>query len=181
MVSFYFPKPSNRDRPSQTTMASPHSRTGKTTYTGPRYNYKHPTLGPLTGRLVTLANFPTSPAVQFRSIPYAAVPKRFSPSQLCTSIPLEFDGRIHNDFTNYGAACPQLGAVNDAWADPYGGWLEDEKDIEFDEFTCLTLTISVPLFCLEELEKDCEQKVPVMIYVHGMCITFQRIAPSKQG
>ena len=138
----------------------------KKAYTGPRYTFSHSELGTLTGRIVDLHHFPDSPVVQFRSIPYATIPKRFLPSVLATEIPDNFDDRPPRDFTNFGAACPQIGGANLNWADPYGGWFEDELELEFDEFTCLTVTVSVPKAHLDDVKKGV--KLPVMVYLHGL-------------
>jgi carboxylesterase type B len=108
--------------------------------------------------------FPGFPVVQFRSVPYATIPKRFSPSVPLRHVPSVFDGRPSRDFTNYGAACPQIGGAHPSWCDPYGGPLQDDLNLEFDEFTCLTVSISVPE---SQLVSDTATKLPVMVYVHG--------------
>ena len=136
----------------------------KQPYAGPRHTLSHPQLGDLTGRLVTPNHFPNYPVVQFRSIPYATAPKRFAPSVPLADIPSTFDHRPHRDFTQFGAACPQTAAMNPMWFDAYGGPLEDDHNLEFDEFTCLNLTISVPE---SQLATSTEKKLPVMIYIHG--------------
>jgi carboxylesterase type B len=154
-------------------MAQSTTRIPKKAYTGLRYTFSHADLGDLTGRLVKSQHFPDHPIVQFRSIPFATVPKRFFPSTLLTEIPSDVDDRPHRDFTNFGAACPQIGGASSSWADPYGGWLEDELDLEFDEFTCLTVTVSVPQFRLDE--NDNGRELPVMVYVHGKQFLLQPI------
>ncbi|KAF7558986.1 hypothetical protein G7046_g5167 [Stylonectria norvegica] len=136
----------------------------KQLYTGPRHTLSHPQLGDLTGRLITPNHSPDFPVVQFRSIPYATIPKRFAPCFPLADIPPKFDHRPHRDFTQFGAACPQAGARNPMWFDAYGGPLEDDLDLEFDEFTCLNLTISVPE---SQLSTATDRKLPVMVYIHG--------------
>lgn len=137
---------------------------GKPQYTGRKYTFSHPQLGDLTGRLVDSKHFPRSPVVQFRSIPYATVPKRFSPSNSLTEIPDGFDSRPHRDFTNFGAACPQIGPATPGFFEAYGGMLDDDVGVEYDEFACLTMTISVPE---AHLTSDGTTKLPVMVYIHG--------------
>lgn len=110
--------------------------------------------------------------VQFRSIPFAQVSKRFAPCTPLSTIPAEFDGRPHRDFTQFGAACPQLGGSSPEWFEAYGGPLEDDRGIAFDEFTCLTVSVSVPESHLATLTKDngttdSKPLLPVMVYVHG--------------
>ncbi|VUC23416.1 unnamed protein product [Clonostachys rosea] len=138
----------------------------KPAYTGQRRTIRHPKLGQLTGRVVEPLEFPGFPVVQFRSVPYATVPKRFSPSVPLEDIPSSFDCRPHGDFTNYGAACPQVGGAHPSWCDPYGGPLQDDSNLEFDEFTCLTVSISVPESQLTS-DTDKATKLPVMVYIHG--------------
>lgn len=141
---------------------------GRKPYGGPIYQFDHPTLGSLTGRRITSPQFPGASNVQFRSIPYAQVPKRFVPCLPLTSIPQKFDNRPHRDFTQYGAACPQRDGVSSAWFDCYGGPLEDDKGFEFDEFTCLTVTVSVPESQLSGVGATGDlQPLPVLVYVHG--------------
>ena len=79
-------------------------------------------------------------------------------------IPSVFDGRPHRDFTHFGAACPQPGATKPAWFAPQGGNLPDDALLEFDEFTCLTLSISVPE---PQLAAPTSKALPVMVYIHG--------------
>ena len=143
------------------------SQTKKEPYRGQRYTFCHPQLGELTGRLVESPHFPNSAVVQFRSIPYATVPRRFSPSIPLSEIPSEFDGRPLRDYTNFGAACPQLGGAHPAWCDPYGGPLPDDLALEFDEFTCLTVSISVPREYLDTFHESGTMGLPVMVYIHG--------------
>src|ERR1700744_5187612 len=107
------------------------SRSGRRPYSGPRYTYQHPQLGSLTGRLIDSPHFPGSSVVQFRSIPFAKVPKRFAPCIPQYSIPDSFDGRPHRDFTQFGAACPQVGATKPSWFAAYGGSLNDDLGLEF--------------------------------------------------
>lgn len=138
----------------------------KPAYTGPTSTFTHPHLGPLTGRLTTSSHFPSNSTVQFRSIPYATIPKRFAPPVRLSTIPASFDARPARDFTNYGAASPQLGAQHPAWCSPYGGPLEDDLLIEFDEFTCLSVSISVPHAQLSQNAAE-RKLLPVMVYIHG--------------
>lgn len=137
----------------------------KKTYEGPRQTFDHPQLGNISGRIVDSSHFPDNSAVQFRSIPYATVPKRFCPSVPLADIPESFDDRPPRDYTSFGTACPQLGARHPAWSSPYGGALEDDIGMVFEENTCLTMTISVPQAHLEQ--GDAKSSLPVMVYVHG--------------
>ncbi|CAH0020338.1 unnamed protein product [Clonostachys rhizophaga] len=141
---------------------------GKPAYTGRRRTVSHPELGQLTGRVVEPVEFPGFSVVQFRSVPYATIPKRFSPSIPLKDIPSSFDGRPTRDFTNYGAACPQIGGAHPSWCDPYGGPLQDDLNLEFDEFTCLTVSISVPESQLvSATDRGPAPKLPIMVYIHG--------------
>jgi carboxylesterase type B len=136
----------------------------KPQYHGPTHTFAHAQLGELKGRLIDSPHFPGSPVIQFRSIPYATVPKRFLPSVLLTEIPSTFDRRPHRDFTHFGAACPQPGATKPAWFGPQGGKLADDEILHFDEFTCLTISISVPE---SQLSSSTTKTLPVMVYIHG--------------
>ncbi|KAK6512871.1 hypothetical protein TWF506_009035 [Arthrobotrys conoides] len=128
------------------------------------YTFPHPVLGPLTGRLVE-----NDSVVHFRSIPYATIPARFRPSQLLSTIPEIFDHRPHRQFTEYGFACP--GRPHDP------SDLPGEVPRQYDEFKCLTLTISaiksqldiVSSGSLKQLNHL--QKLPVLIYLHGGAFT----------
>lgn len=138
-------------------------------YAGPTYTFDHSTLGPLTGRLIKDSpHFPGISVVQFRSIPYAQVAKRFAPCVPFTSIPEVFDKRPHRDFTQCGFACPQPNAEDPSWYSGYGGPLADDC-FEFDEFSCLALTISVPETQLSTVAANrmTFQKLPVLAYIHG--------------
>src|SRR4051812_15592146 len=92
----------------------------KALYTGPRYTHAHPDLGELTGRLVELERFSEAQVVQFCSIPFASITKRFQPSIKLEKIPQSFDQRPYREFTESGAGCPQTGATNPAWWLPQG-------------------------------------------------------------
>ncbi|KIX92188.1 uncharacterized protein Z520_12069 [Fonsecaea multimorphosa CBS 102226] len=140
------------------------SISGRKPYNGPTYTYQHPQLGALTGRLIKSSHFPGTSTVQFRSIPYAQVLKRFAPCVPLEGIPDKFDARPHRDFTQFGSACPQLGATKPTWFEAYGGRLEDDLGLDFDEFTCLTISVSVPE---SYLSANNPKLLPVMIYVHG--------------
>ena len=69
----------------------------------------------------------------------------------------------------FGAACPLRGAMEPGWFDAYGGPLGDEVNLEFDEFSCLTLTISVPTSHLPSPSGTPGDRklLPVMVYIHG--------------
>lgn len=115
--------------------------------------FTHPLLGPLTG----LSNPSTPHTTQFRSIPFASIPARFRQSTLLTHIPSSHS----RNFTAYGTACPSPPQTDQIEAS--GGLLPGEEEKEFDEETCLNLTISAPKDALG----DVERKLPVMVYVHG--------------
>ena len=65
------------------------------------------------------------------------------------------------DFTEYGRACPAT--PQDDQIEAVGGLLPGEELTQYDEFTCLNLTISAPKEALGVENKLC----PVMVYVHG--------------
>ncbi|KAK4935544.1 hypothetical protein LTR10_023407 [Elasticomyces elasticus] len=140
----------------------------RTAYTGQLHTYTHPQLGAVTGRLLTSKHFKGTTTVQFCSIPYASVPKRFAPCNPLTTIPPDFDGRPHRDFSQFGAACPQIGGTTARWFEAYGGKLPDDHGIEFNEFSCLTMSISVPESHLASLANgDNPTPLPILLYVHG--------------
>ncbi|KAK6336773.1 hypothetical protein TWF718_009562 [Orbilia javanica] len=128
------------------------------------YTFPHPVLGPLTGRLVE-----NDSVVHFRSIPYATIPARFRPSQPLSTIPETFDHRPHRQFTEYGFACP--GRPHDP------SDLPGELPRQYDEFKCLTLTISaiksqLDIMSSGSLEQlNHLQKFPVLVYIHGGAFT----------
>ncbi|KXG52119.1 Carboxylesterase, type B [Penicillium griseofulvum] len=126
----------------------------------------HPQLGSLTGRLVDKQHVdgqPVSePVVHFRSIPYATIPARFSQSVLLDRIPDHFDDRPHRDFTQYGAACPQVPQPTGRGS-AGGGFAPGEEPIIYDEQACLNLTISAPAKNFSEENGP----LPVLVYVHG--------------
>ncbi|KEF56454.1 uncharacterized protein A1O9_08035 [Exophiala aquamarina CBS 119918] len=47
---------------------------------------------------------------------------------------------------------------------PQGGKLPDDEQLEFDEFTCLTVSISVPE---SQLSLPTTKALPAMVYIHG--------------
>lgn len=145
-------------------MSHPSSEKSKVRYKGLKYTHAHPDLGELTGRLVELQHFSKAQIVQFCSVPFASIPRRFLPSIKLEKILQNFDERPYRDFTEFGAGCPQTGASNPAWWLPQGGPLADDLGLEYNEFTCLTLTISAPVASLTSASRS---KVPVMVYIHG--------------
>ncbi|KEF61326.1 uncharacterized protein A1O9_02891 [Exophiala aquamarina CBS 119918] len=145
-------------------MSHPSMEKSKAPYAGPKYTHAHPDLGELTGRMVELQHFSEAQVVQFRSIPFASIPKRFLPSVKLGEIPQNFDERPYRDFTDFGAGCPQTGASNPAWWLPQGGPLADDLGLTYNEFTCLTLSISAPV---ANLTLATRSRLPVMVYVHG--------------
>lgn len=111
------------------------------------YTLNHQQLGSLTGRLIDHQHADgqpvTEPVVHFRSIPYATIPARLRQSLLLNHIPDDFDDRPHGDFTQYGAACPQVPQPTGKGS-PTGGFVPGEEPITYDEQACLNLTISTP-------------------------------------
>ncbi|KAJ6256958.1 Cholinesterase [Drechslerella dactyloides] len=128
------------------------------------FTHAHPTLGPLTGRLAE-----SDAIVHFRSIPYATVPARFRPSVLLDAIPDTFDHRPHRVFTDYGFACP--GRPHEP------SNLPGEQPTRYDEFKCLTVTISAVRRTLETLSSgdiaalNHLDSAPVLVYIHGGAFT----------
>lgn len=128
----------------------------------------HSRLGTVAGRLIDQEHSDGTkvekPVVHFRSIPYATIPARFKQSVLLSTIPDAYDGRPKGDFTQYGHACPQVPQPYDT----VSGKLPGEEDRNYDEFTCLNLTISAPLSQVQKRSEDRTEKgLPVMVYVHG--------------
>lgn len=129
-----------------------------------KWSLLHPRLGTITGRLIDQEHFDGTkvgaPVVHFRSIPYATIPARFKQSELLSTIPDGYDGRMKGDFTEYGYACPQIPQSADAVSGNFPG----EKSREYDEFACLNLTISA---LPNNSEGQMAKGLPVMVYVHG--------------
>lgn len=114
--------------------------------------YHHPQLGQIKGVVRSDAT------VQFRNVPYADIPARFRQSRV--AIPNPSSAPETRNFTARGVACPQT-PHNPA---AYGGRLPGEPDRAYDEFSCLTLMISVPKSTLSSSRK---KLLPVMVHVHG--------------
>ncbi|KAI1029101.1 hypothetical protein LB504_012970 [Fusarium proliferatum] len=111
--------------------------------------FEHPQLGPITGRKRN------EHVVQFRSIPYGHVAARFRHATLISELPPK-----RRSFTEYGHACPQT----EQGMEPFGGPIPGDEKREYDEFSCLNLTITAPV---SVLKSGSTKKVPVMVYVHG--------------
>ncbi|EXA32045.1 hypothetical protein FOVG_16713 [Fusarium oxysporum f. sp. pisi HDV247] len=111
--------------------------------------FEHPQLGPIIGKKRN------EHVVQFRSIPYGHVAARFRHATLISELPPK-----QRTFTEYGHACPQT----EQGMEPFGGPILGDEKREYDEFTCLNLTITAPV---SVLKSGSTQKVPVMVYVHG--------------
>ncbi|KAJ5371768.1 Carboxylesterase type B [Penicillium concentricum] len=140
--------------------------------TTPIFALDHPQLGSLAGRLVDHQHADgqpvTEPVVHFRSIPYATIPARFRQSVLLDHIPDHFDDRPHGDFTQYGAACPQVPQPTGRGS-ATGGFVPGEEPVTYDEQTCLNLTISAPVkSALNKTGLSMPKRLlPVLVYVHG--------------
>ncbi|KAF5709237.1 hypothetical protein FGLOB1_6012 [Fusarium globosum] len=111
--------------------------------------FEHPELGPITGRKRN------EHVVQFRSIPYGHVAARFRHATLISELPPK-----RRSFTEYGHACPQT----EQGMEPFGGPIPGDEKREYDEFSCLNLTITAPV---SVLKSGSTKKVPIMVYVHG--------------
>lgn len=136
------------------------------------FTLDHPELGNLIGRLIDDQHADgqsvTEPIAHFRSIPYANIPARFSQSVLLDHIPEGFDNRPHRDFTQYGAACPQVPQPTGRGS-ATGGFVPGEKAVLYDEQSCLNLTISTPVTSSQQKHDLPRSKrlLPVLVYVHG--------------
>lgn len=116
------------------------------------FQIEHPLLGRLIGRRRN------DNVVQFRSIPFGFVPKRFRQAALVEE--LSSKQRICTDYMH---ACPQKEQTMDAFGGPLlGEHGEDQR--RYDEFSCLNLTVTAPAALLDP---ECTRKVPVLVYVHG--------------
>lgn len=150
---------------------NPNLKTSTMTTT-PTFTLNHPQLGSLTGRLIDHQHADgqpvTEPVVHFRSIPYATIPARFSQSVLLDHIPDHFDDRPHANFTQYGAACPQVPQPTGIGS-ATGGFVPGEEPVTYDEQACLNLTISAPVKnVLDETGPSLPKRLlPVLVYVHG--------------
>ncbi|KAL4892457.1 Alpha/Beta hydrolase protein [Aspergillus ambiguus] len=136
------------------------------------FTLEHKQLGRLTGRLIDRQHADgqpvTEPVVHFRSIPYAPIRARFAQSTLLDRIPDHFDSRPHCDFTQHGAACPQVPQPTGRGS-ATGGFVPGEEPVTYEEKTCLNLTISVPAnnFLDESGPSRPRRLLPVLVYVHG--------------
>ncbi|KAF5564206.1 carboxylesterase type B [Fusarium phyllophilum] len=111
--------------------------------------FEHPQLGPIIGRRRN------EHVVQFRSIPYGHVAARFRHATLVSELPPK-----QRTFTEYGHARPQT----EQGMEPFGGPIPGNEKRQYDEFSCLNLTITAPV---SVLKSGSTHKVPVMVYVHG--------------
>ncbi|OQE77540.1 hypothetical protein PENNAL_c0060G03466 [Penicillium nalgiovense] len=135
------------------------------------FTLNHQPLGSLTGRLIDHEHADgqpvTEPVVHFRSIPYATIPARLRQSVLLDHIPDVFDDRPHGDFTQYGAACPQVPQPTGKGS-ATGGFVPGEEQITYDEQACLNLTISMPKNVIGESGLSQPRNLlPVLVYMHG--------------
>jgi hypothetical protein len=84
-------------------------------------------------------------------------------SVLLDHIPDDFDDRPHGDFTQYGAACPQVPQPTGKGS-ATGGFVPGEEPITYDEQACLNLTISVPANNFPETGHSLPKKLlPVLV------------------
>ncbi|KAJ5689396.1 Carboxylesterase type B [Penicillium macrosclerotiorum] len=140
--------------------------------TTPSFTVDHPQLGRLTGRLIDQKHADGQsvmvPIVHFRSIPYATIPCRFKQSVLLDHIPDHFDHRPRGDYTQYGAASPQVPQPKGRGS-ATGGLVPGEEEVLYDELSCLNLTISVPVKHVdhETILSQPKRLLPVLVYVHG--------------
>ncbi|KAF4428934.1 Carboxylesterase type B [Fusarium acutatum] len=111
--------------------------------------FEHPQLGPIIGRKRN------EHVIQFRSIPYGHVAARFRHATLISELPPK-----QRTFTEYGHACPQA----EQGMEPFGGPIPGTEKRQYDEFSCLNLTITAPV---SVLKSENTHKIPVMVYVHG--------------
>ena len=142
------------------------------------HSFHHAKLGNIKGHLNTLSTeyFTRGEdakhvnhdidVVHFRSIPYATIQERFKPCERLEGLPDSFDNRPKGDFTQYGYSCPQPPHTPDQDAFLGGPLPESEHINRFDEFRCLTLSISVPGPVLQQ-QKSKPSKHPVLVYIHG--------------
>ncbi|KXT08824.1 hypothetical protein AC579_1893 [Pseudocercospora musae] len=121
--------------------------------------HAHPTLGVIAGKQI-------SPGlVQFRSIPYAAIPQRFARGQLVKLLPSE-KGSDYYDASEFGPCSIQQSDYI-------------EQDIKWNQFPaqptrsqthsedCLRVTITVP-----ECELASRHKLPVLAFIHGGALSI---------
>jgi carboxylesterase type B len=120
---------------------------------GHHVKLSHPQLGTIKG-LVSLSG-----VHQFRSIPYASIPRRFADPVLVDSLGTK-EGEIY-DATEFGAIAPQ---PDDA---EYQEFVTPKEHIPHeplvqDEFKCCNLNISVPTG-----QRESGKGLPVMVWFHG--------------
>ena len=122
------------------------------------YHHVHPALGNIVGAQVS------NELVQFRSLPYASIPRRFARSSGLTQLPKKtIDIEASYDASEYGPSCIQpLDSI--------------EKDVRWNQLPkapqrqqsqdedCLRLTLTVPNIALED---QAGLRLPVVIFIHG--------------
>lgn len=122
------------------------------------YRYVHPKLGPLFGRQVH------DELVQFRSVPYAIVPRRFARAQLLEGLPSKTQSSaLCYDASEFGPSSIQPFdsiATDIRWnqlpAYPHRPQAQDED--------CLRITLTVPKTALETPNSDA---IPIVAFIHG--------------
>jgi carboxylesterase type B len=113
------------------------------------FEIDHPVLGRLIG---TRRN---DQVIQFRSIPFGFIPRRFRQAVLVEQLSSK-----QRTCTDYSYACPQEEQSMDA----FGGPIPGEQARQYDELSCLNLTVTAPASLLSP---GSTRKVPVLVYVHG--------------
>jgi carboxylesterase type B len=113
--------------------------------------FPHPQLGLLKGLV------PLSGVHQFRSLPYARIPHRFSDPEVLTSLP----SREVFDATKFGPVAPQpADAEEQEFVTPKERI--PHQDLEQDEFRCANLNVTVPMG-----KETRSGGLPVMVWFHG--------------
>ncbi len=122
------------------------------------YRYNHPQLGSIIGHR-------TAPGlVQFRSLPYAQIQRRFSRSTLSDSLPrLEGQERPCYDATKFGPCSvqPRESITTDIRWNQLPEHPHRDQDQAED---CLRLTLTCPTAALD---RHGSEPLPVVAFIHG--------------
>lgn len=123
------------------------------------YQISHPQLGGIHGRRIT------DDLIQFRSLPYARIPRRFARSTLVDHLPKEDTGPdCCYDAVNYGPCSVQ--PLDSIATDVRWNQLPEHPGREQDQSEdCLRLTLTCPATIV-----DCASSshiLPVVVFLHG--------------
>lgn len=121
------------------------------------FRYKHPYLGSMEGCRVT------PDLVQFRSLPYARVPRRFARSVLLDRLPQVAGRASCYDATGYGPCSVQ--PRDSITTDVLWNQLPEQHYREQSQSEdCLRVTLTCPASVLDHRTSE---SLPVVVFIHG--------------